>query len=61
MRTRIIVVEINNKYWFEEAIRESNKILEKTYVPSIEALELFDEVESMKCVCKKFYGEVFNE
>lgn len=43
MKERIIIVDINNKYWFNSALEEANSILNSKFVPSKEALEVFDQ------------------
>lgn len=60
MRARIVVVDIEDQDWFSDAICASLEICLTPFIPSREALELFDENEAMKMVCRKFYGEVFN-
>jgi hypothetical protein len=58
MRSRVIVVDISQQNWFEEALQAAQNICTIPFIPSKEALELFDENEAMKMVCRKFYGEV---
>lgn len=60
MRSRVIVVDIKQQNWFEDALQASQRICSIPFNPSREALELFDEIEAMKMVCRKFYGEVFD-
>jgi hypothetical protein len=60
MRARVIVVEISMQHWFDDALRAARQICSTPFIPSREALELFDENEAMKMVCRKFYGEVFD-
>jgi hypothetical protein len=48
MKSRIIIVDIKDKSWMNDAI-EKSKILNKTpYLPSIQAVEMFDQKESFK-------------
>lgn len=60
MRARVIIVDISTQHWFEDAILAAQKICSTPFIPSRASLELFDENEAMKMVCRKFYGEVFD-
>lgn len=60
MRARIVIVNLDNANWFIDAINTSRKICSEPFIPSPESLELFDEKESMKMVCRNFYGEKFD-
>ncbi len=61
MRARVIVVDINNiQHRFDDLLREAKKICATPFIPSLDALKLFDENEVMKFVCRNFYGEVFD-
>jgi hypothetical protein len=48
MKDRIILVDLNDKYWFDKAIEESNKIIAKPFIPSDEASNLFDQKTSFQ-------------
>lgn len=56
MAARITVVDLENPSWFQEAMIIANKIASQSYIPSREALELYDQVEAMKIVCKEVYN-----
>lgn len=60
MRSRLIVVDVSQMNWFGDALQAAQKICSTPFIPSKEALELFDESEAIKKVCRKFYGEVFD-
>lgn len=60
MRARVVVVDISVQNWFDDALRAAQQICTIPFRPSRAALEIFDEHEAMKIVCKKFYGEVFD-
>lgn len=60
MKSRIIVIDVSEKNWFESAINSAKEISAVPFVPSSNAIELFDEIESMKYVCKTFYGADFH-
>lgn len=60
MRARVVVVDMTNSQWFSDAILASESICSIPFIPSKEALEIFDETEAMKSVCRRFYGEAFD-
>lgn len=60
MRARVVVVDISVQHWFDDVLRVAQQISSTQFIPSREALELFDEIEAMKTVCSKFYGEIFD-
>lgn len=60
MRARVIVVDVSRRHWFDDALRAAHQVCSTPFIPSQAALELFDENEAMKMVCRKFYGEVFH-
>lgn len=61
MRSRVVVVDINRQGWFEDALHAAKKICSTPFMPCSDAIQLFDETAAMKMVCRKFYGEVFND
>jgi hypothetical protein len=46
MKERIIIVDITKENWLKLAMEKFNYISRKVYVPSKEALELFDQKKS---------------
>ena len=48
MKSRIILVDLNDEYWFDKAIKASNRIIEMTFCPTQEALNLFDQKKSFR-------------
>lgn len=50
MKKRIIIVDINDDKWLEKAIRQAEIINMTDYIPSKEALIMFDQIESTKKV-----------
>lgn len=48
MKSRIIIVKLSDKNWFEDAMNKSKIINKIPYVPSSSAIELFDQIESFK-------------
>ncbi|MDA9985681.1 hypothetical protein N9E86_00715 [Alphaproteobacteria bacterium] len=61
MRERLIIVDLTEENWFDDAIRLARKISSIEFNPSKEAVLMFDEVESMKNVCAKYYTDTPNE
>lgn len=55
MRDRIIIVNIENENWLKDAIEKSKIITQIEYVPSQNALELFDQRLSFKQVEQLLY------
>lgn len=60
MRSRIVVAKLESEQWLEEAVASAQIVCKQQFVPSREAIEMFDETESMKAACRMFYGENFN-
>ena len=60
MRARVIIVDLNEDRWFDAAIERAKKISSTQFKPSDEAIRIFDEIESMKWVCKKYYNVCSN-
>lgn len=52
MKSRVIIVNLENNYWLEEALEKANLILRESYKASDEALEMFDQRLSFKKVEK---------
>lgn len=56
MAARITVVDLENPEWFQEGILIGKEIASRRYIASREALELYDQVEAMKVVCREVYN-----
>jgi len=54
MRSRVIIVDLSDKNWFDTAVEKSDFIIRSRFVPSNEALRFFDQSESIKIVEKLF-------
>ena len=51
MRQRIVVIDLSDPLWFCAALSRARELSSKPFVPSSEALELFDQLSSMrKCL-----------
>ncbi len=48
MKSRIIIVDINDDKWLEKAVEKAEVISKSEYIPSKEALIMFDQRESSK-------------
>ena len=58
MQKRIYIVNLENKNWLNEAIVFADKISHIIYIPSSEALELFDQDISIKKVINTLYSDI---
>ena len=57
MRDRIIIIDLNNNEWLKSAIDKANELVINDYVPSIEAINMFDQNVSIKRVIDTLYIE----
>lgn len=55
MRSRIVLVDLNNENWLIEAMEKSQIILRDKFKPSAFAIELFDQKESFKKIQKLLF------
>jgi len=56
MRQRVYVVSLEDNDWFEKAVEYSYKVIQEPYIPSEEALNMFNQERSMKKVAIQYYG-----
>ena len=56
MKQRIVIVDLTNPKWFDEAIVAAEEILKSPFVPTADALELFDQEESFKKISKLLFA-----
>jgi hypothetical protein len=56
MAARVIIVNLDNPEWFRKALIIGKKIASQRYIPTREALKLYDQVEAMKVVCREVYN-----
>ena len=56
MKSRIIIVDINNENWFADAIYKAELINKKPYIPSDLAKEMFNQKESFKKLQELLFG-----
>ncbi len=54
MKSRIILINFEDKKWFDSAIVSANKIIKTPFIPSEKALKIFDQRESLKAIAKLF-------
>jgi hypothetical protein len=50
MKSRVVLVDLNDNSWFSYAIQKAQSICNRAYVPSDEALFLFDQKKSFNLV-----------
>lgn len=55
MKKRIIIVDLKKSNWLKNALIRAKKLSLKPYIPSKEAYNKFDQITSMKIMCKKYY------
>lgn len=55
MRSRIVIVNIEDNLWLEKAIKQAEIIMVEPFKPTEKALNLFDQKRSMKQVADLFY------
>jgi hypothetical protein len=56
MLKRVYVISLEDNDWFEKAVEHSLKVIQEPYIPSEEALNMFDQERSMKKVAIQYYG-----
>lgn len=56
MKSRIILINLNDKKWFDAAIEKANIIIRDSFSPSDEAINLFDQKMSFKKVEKLLFN-----
>ena len=54
MKSRIIIIDLNEEEWFDKSIDMANDIVKKRFIPSEYALELFDQKKSFEKLSKLF-------
>lgn len=55
MQERLYIVDLNNKKWFQEAVEFSKIKAQVRYIPSQEALKMFDQDNALNDAIKKLY------
>ncbi|MFY9159866.1 hypothetical protein [Aquirufa ecclesiirivi] len=55
MKSRLYIVDLQDLNWFEKAVVKAKVITSIPYIPSEEALNVFDQARSMKLVCDLYY------
>lgn len=50
MKSRIILIDLKENNWFDKAVLQAEKIISTPFLPSIEALNLFDQKKSFKLI-----------
>jgi len=55
MKERIVIVDLSNQKWLQEAAAKAKEIVKKDYIPSQEAIDMFDQNISIKRVMEKLY------
>lgn len=55
MKKRVFIVDLEDNNWFDNAIKYANSISKRPYVPSEEAMEMFDEKRTMRKAIELLY------
>lgn len=55
MKDRIVIVDLKNPNWLKEAINKAKDISKNKYIPSQEAINMFDENISIRKFIEKYY------
>ena len=50
MRSRVVIADLESDRWFDDAVSCADMICKTPFVPSKQAIEMFDETECMKAV-----------
>jgi hypothetical protein len=56
MKSRIILIDLINIQWFDQAIERSSEILKHKFIPSESALNMFDQKRSFRLIKNIFDG-----
>lgn len=56
MKSRIVVVDLQDDHWLEKAIRHAEDVVKIPYEPSESALDIFDQERSMMAVSNQYYN-----
>jgi hypothetical protein len=55
MKERIIIINIDNKNWFRDVVLKAKSLQNRNYIPSNEAINMFDQERSIKKVVQSHY------
>lgn len=55
MKARVILIDINQKDWFFNAIKKAENLLKKPFIPCKRSLELFDQNQTFKEMVKVIF------
>jgi hypothetical protein len=50
------IVDIKDENWLSNAMDRADKLCKEQFIPCEEAIQNYDEVISMKLLCKNIYG-----
>jgi hypothetical protein len=60
MRSRLFIVELEDPHWFSNAVDFANTLMQTPYIPSEEALEMFDQNRSIGKVINTLYSDALS-
>jgi hypothetical protein len=55
MKDRLFIIDINDAFWFDKAVNYARNISKTPFIPSEEALEMFDQKRTMKKAIELLY------
>jgi hypothetical protein len=58
MKDRLIVIDLSDPNWLKQAWSFASKKSKTVYIPSKEAVQIFDQYESMQIMNDKFYSRI---
>lgn len=56
MRKRVYVIELEDENWFKKAIAHAKTVSSEPFIPSEEAMDMFDQDRSMRKMADLFYN-----
>lgn len=56
MKSRIILIDLKENNWFDKTVLQAEKIISTPFLPSIEALNLFDQKKSFELIKQIFFN-----
>jgi len=54
MKARVILIDLESKSWFDDALKAAEQITQTPYTPSNDALDTFDQVRSFRILTSLF-------
>lgn len=55
MKSRVYIADLKEKQWFSKAYQFATNLVNDQFIPTEDALNMFDQIRSMTLVAKKYY------